>query len=143
VAALRDAALAVARDLSWLDPGAPPRSSRGVAGVTLGAYDDPRWVEFLRVMLAHPAFAALRTEPRLLAMLETILGAPAAPDAGDLLRVVSAGDPSHTTVAHQNGEGSESARRPAVRSRPSGNAGRPRRREAALAPRGTRRRRGG
>jgi len=103
VAALRDAALAVARELSWLDPGAPPRSGRGAAGVALGAYDDPRWIEFLRVMLAHPAFVALRTEPRLLAMLQTILGAPAAPEAGDLLRVVSADDRSHTTVAHQDG----------------------------------------
>jgi ectoine hydroxylase-related dioxygenase (phytanoyl-CoA dioxygenase family) len=35
-------------------------------------------------------------------MLETILGAPPEPDAGDLLRVVSADDPSHTTVAHQD-----------------------------------------
>jgi ectoine hydroxylase-related dioxygenase (phytanoyl-CoA dioxygenase family) len=102
VQALRRAALAVARQLNWLDGSAPPRSGQGAAGIALGAYDDPRWIEFLRVMLGHPAFAALRAEPRLRAMLETILGAPPEPDAGDLLRVVSADDPSHTTVAHQD-----------------------------------------
>jgi ectoine hydroxylase-related dioxygenase (phytanoyl-CoA dioxygenase family) len=102
VHALRDAALAVARDLEWLDPRAPLHAGVARPGIALGAYDDSRWIEFLRVMLAHPTFAAVRTEPRLLAVLEAILGAPPEPDVGDLLRVVSPDDPEHTTVAHQD-----------------------------------------
>lgn len=99
---LRDTALALARDLGWLNPEEPWQSGRAVPGIALGAYDDPRWVEFLRVMLFHPSFSALRTEPRLLAMLGAVVGGSAQSDAGDLLRVVSADRPEHTTVAHQD-----------------------------------------
>jgi hypothetical protein len=99
---LRDAVLTLARDSGWLDPGEPWQSGRAAPGIALGAYDDPRWIEFLRVMLSHPSFTALRVEPRLLAILEAILGAPPESDAGDILRVVSADRPEHTTVAHQD-----------------------------------------
>ena len=99
---LRDAALGLARDFGWLDPEEPWRSGRAVPGIALGAYDDPRWIEFLRVMLSHPSFMALRAEPRLLGMLGTVLGGAPESDAGDLLRIVSADRPEHTTVAHQD-----------------------------------------
>ena len=99
---LRDAVLALARDLGWLDPAVPWRSGRAIPGIALGAYDDPRWIEFLRVMLGHPSFTSLRADPGLLAMLGTILGGSAESDAGDFLRVVSADRPEHTTVAHQD-----------------------------------------
>ena len=102
VRALRDAALAVARDLEWLDPDAPFGSGVARRGIALGAYDDPRWVEFLRVMLAHPTFVALRTHPGVLAVLQAILNVPPEPDVGDLLRVVSPDDPEHRTVPHQD-----------------------------------------
>ncbi len=102
VHALRDVALAVARDLGWLDAQAPVSDAIAVPDVALGAYDDPRWIQFLRVVLPHPAFAALRAEPRVVGVLEAIFGGPVAPDAGDLCRVVSADDPTHTTVAHQD-----------------------------------------
>ena len=39
--ALRGHALAVAADLGWLDADAPADAAHGVAGVRLGAYDDP------------------------------------------------------------------------------------------------------
>ena len=45
--ALRAHALAVAENLGWLDPDAPPGAALASAGARLGAYDDPRWIEFL------------------------------------------------------------------------------------------------
>ena len=102
IRALGDAALSCAGRLGWLKPGSPRRAASAPRGVALGAYDDPRWIAFLKVMLPHPAFKALRREPRILDMLEHILGAPPVSDAGDLLRVVSSDDHTHTTVAHQD-----------------------------------------
>jgi len=99
---LRDAVLALARDLKWLNPDEPWQSGRSLPGIALGAYDDPRWVAFLRVMLFHPAFLAVRVEPRLLEVLGAIFGGSPESDAGDLLRVVSADRSEHTTVAHQD-----------------------------------------
>ena len=100
--ALRAHALAVAKDLGWLDADAPPGAAMAVAGARLGAYDDPRWIAFLRRVLPHPSFAAVRVAPPVLALLTAIFGAPPEPDAGDLCRVVSSDDPTHTTVAHQD-----------------------------------------
>lgn len=100
--ALRGYALAVAAELGWLDPDAPPGTARAVAGACLGAYDDPRWLAFLRRVMVHPSFAALRSSPELAAVLTAILGGPPEPDAGELCRVVSSDDPAHTTVAHQD-----------------------------------------
>ena len=100
--ALRDHALAVAEDLGWLDADAPPAAARAVPGARLGAYDDPRWIAFLRRVLPHPSFAALRVAPAVVAVLTAILGAQPESDAGDLCRVVSSDDPAHTTVAHQD-----------------------------------------
>ena len=102
IAALRGHALAVAEDLGWLDADAPPGAALAVTGARLGAYDDPRWIDFLRVVLPHPSFAALRVAPAVVAVLTAILGAPPQSDAGDLCRVVSSDDPAHTTVAHQD-----------------------------------------
>jgi ectoine hydroxylase-related dioxygenase (phytanoyl-CoA dioxygenase family) len=100
--ALRAHALAVAENLGWLDPDAPPGAALAIAGVRLGAYDDPRWIEFLEIVLPHSTFTAVRTAPPVVALLTAILGAPPQPDAGDLCRVVSSDDPTHTTVAHQD-----------------------------------------
>ena len=61
--ALRAHALTVAADLGWLDADAPVGAALAGAGVRLGAYDDPRWIEFLRRVLPHPTFAAVRTRP--------------------------------------------------------------------------------
>ena len=99
---LRDAVLALARDLKWLNPDEPWQSGRSLPGIALGAYDDPRWVAFLRVMLFHPSFVAMRVEPQLLAVLGAVFGGSPESDAGDLLRVVSADRSEHTTVAHQD-----------------------------------------
>ena len=100
--ALRGHALAVAKDLGWLDADAPPGVALAVTDARLGAYDDPRWIDFLRAVLPHPSFAALRVAPAVVAVLTAILGAPPESDAGDLCRVVSSDDPAHTTVAHQD-----------------------------------------
>jgi ectoine hydroxylase-related dioxygenase (phytanoyl-CoA dioxygenase family) len=100
--ALRGHALTVAVELGWLDSAAPADAARGVTGVRLGAYDDPRWIAFLQRVLPHPTFAAVRTAPGVIDVLTAILGAPPVPDAGDLCRVVSSDDPDHTTVAHQD-----------------------------------------
>jgi Phytanoyl-CoA dioxygenase (PhyH) len=100
--ALRGFALAVAKELGWLDANAPPGAALVNADVRLGAYDDPRWIAFLQAVLPHASFAALRVAPAVVAMLTAILGAPPEPDAGDLCRVVSSDDPDHTTVAHQD-----------------------------------------
>ena len=100
--ALRGHALTVAAELGWLDADAPVDAARGVTGVRLGAYDDPRWIDFLKRVLPHPAFEAVRTSPGMIDVLTAILGAPPESDAGDLCRVVSSDDPDHTTVAHQD-----------------------------------------
>ena len=74
-----------------------------VAGARLGAYDDPRWIAFLRRVLPHPSFAAaVRRAHRRWSCSPRSSGAPPEPDAGDLCRVVSSDDPNHTTVAHQD-----------------------------------------
>jgi ectoine hydroxylase-related dioxygenase (phytanoyl-CoA dioxygenase family) len=100
--ALRGHALTVATELGWLDASAPVGSARAVAGVRLGAYDDPRWIAFLQRVLPHPAFEAIRTSPGVLDVLTAVLRASPESDAGDLCRVVSSDDPDHTTVAHQD-----------------------------------------
>lgn len=102
VDAMCDHVLSVADDLGWLDADAPPGSALSVAGVRLGAYDDPRWIAFLQRVLPHPSFAAVRGAPAVLAVLAAIFDAPPESDAGDLCRVVSSDDPAHTTVAHQD-----------------------------------------
>jgi hypothetical protein len=102
VDALRGHALTVAADLGWLDADAPVGAARGVPGVRLGAYDDPRWIAFLQRVLSHPTFDAVRLAPGVITVLTAILGASPEPDAGDLCRVVSSDDPEHTTVAHQD-----------------------------------------
>jgi hypothetical protein len=102
VNALRSLAVDVATDLGWIDRRARRTGVISVAGIRLGAYDDPRWVEFLRVVLRHHLFGALREEPHIVAVLEAIFGGACEPDAGDLCRVVSGDDPVHTTVAHQD-----------------------------------------
>ena len=100
--ALRHHALAVADDLGWLEASSTVGDALSMPGVQLGAYDDPRWITFLKRVLPHPSFAAVRTAPSVLAMLGTILDARPESDAGDLCRVVSSDDPAHTTVAHQD-----------------------------------------
>jgi ectoine hydroxylase-related dioxygenase (phytanoyl-CoA dioxygenase family) len=100
--ALRRHVLTVAAELGWLDAETPVDTARGVDGVRLGAYDDPRWIAFLERVLPHPAFEAVRVAPGVIDVLTAILGAPPQPDAGDLCRVVSSDDPDHTTVAHQD-----------------------------------------
>jgi len=101
VDALRDVALGVAEDLGWLAQDAPRAAGLAAPGLALGAYDDPRWVRFLTMVLPHPAFAALRNEPALRRVVEVLLGRPANGSAGDVCRVVSGDDPEHTTPPHQ------------------------------------------
>jgi len=100
--ALRGHVLTVAAELGWLDAEAPVGAAHGVAGVRLGAYDDPRWIAFLKRVLPHRAFETVGTAPGVIDMLTAILGMPPESDAGDLCRVVSSDDPDHTTVAHQD-----------------------------------------
>src|SRR5262245_19702615 len=102
VDALRGYALTVASELDWLAADAPADTARAAAGVRLGAYDDPRWLAFLRRVMVHHSFAALRSAPEVAAVLTAILGARPESDAGDLCRVVSSDHPEHTTVAHQD-----------------------------------------
>ena len=101
IEALRNHALAVADDLAWLDRHTDG-DVRGVADVRLGAYDDPRWIAFLRRVLPDPSFAAVRDAPSVVEVLTAILDGPPEREAGDLCRVVSSDDPAHTTVAHQD-----------------------------------------
>ena len=100
--ALRDHVMAVAGDLGWLDTDAPPGEARALPDARLGAYDDSRWIAFLKRVLPHQSFADLRLTPSVLAVLIAIMGAPPVGDAGDLCRVVSSDDPTHTTVPHQD-----------------------------------------
>jgi ectoine hydroxylase-related dioxygenase (phytanoyl-CoA dioxygenase family) len=99
---LRAVALAAAEELGWLDPGAPRSAAVAVSGISLGAYDDPRWVEFLSLVMSHPAFFALQRDARMLATLEALMGGAVRPSVGDICRVVSGDDERHTTVAHQD-----------------------------------------
>jgi len=101
VGAVRDVALTAAERLGWLDRDAPRETGVALPGVALGAYDDPRWVHFLTMVLPHPACAALRDEPALRRVVEVLLGGPADGSAGDVCRVVSGDDPEHTTPPHQ------------------------------------------
>ena len=102
VDALRALALDVASRLGWLDRRTRRDRAISVSGVRLGAYDDPRWIEFLRVVLHHPLFQAVRDHPNIVGVVETVLRGASEPEAGDLCRVVSGDDPAHTTVAHQD-----------------------------------------
>lgn len=100
--ALREVALAVADDLGWLDRAAPRSAGVAVAGVALGAYDDPRWVELLTRVMSHPAFFDLRDDAGLARVLSVLFAGPPKPAVGDLVRVVSGDDERHTTLAHQD-----------------------------------------
>jgi ectoine hydroxylase-related dioxygenase (phytanoyl-CoA dioxygenase family) len=102
ISALRGLVVDVASDLGWLDRRTRRERGISVSGVRLGAYDDPRWIEFLRIVLRHPLFAALRAEPNIIGVVEAIVGGRCEPETGDLCRVVSGDDPLHTTVAHQD-----------------------------------------
>jgi hypothetical protein len=102
VQALRDVALRVAGELGWLDRDAPRSVGVAVHGIALGAYDDPRWIRFLTQVMAHPAFFALREDPRLMKVLTALVSGPPRPSVGDLVRVVSGDDERHTTLAHQD-----------------------------------------
>src|SRR5262245_29804647 len=55
VDALRGYALMVASALGWLDADASPDAAHAAADVRLGAYDDPRWLAFLRRVMVHPS----------------------------------------------------------------------------------------
>src|SRR2546427_8556986 len=79
--ALRGHALAVAEDLGWLDANAPRNAALAVGGARLGAYDDPRWIAFLRRVLAHPTFAAVAGPPAVVARLPALPGPPPPTDA--------------------------------------------------------------
>lgn len=102
VRALRDLTLAVADDLGWLDRSAPRSAGVAVAGIALGAYDDPRWVELLTRVMSQPAFFSLRDDAALARVLRVLFAGPPKPAVGDLVRVVSGDDERHTTLAHQD-----------------------------------------
>ena len=101
MSALRGLAIDVACDLGWIDRRTRRDRAISVVGVRLGSYDDPRWIEFLRIIVRHRLFADLRAEPNIVRVVEAIVGR-CEPEAGDLCRVVSGDDPRHTTVAHQD-----------------------------------------
>lgn len=101
VYALREAALAVAADLGWLDDRAPRAAGISLPGIALGAHDDPRWMSFLARVMGHPALFALKEAPAIRRVLDALFSGSAPSPAGDVCRVVSGDEPSHTTLPHQ------------------------------------------
>jgi hypothetical protein len=99
---LRNFVLACAADLGWLDERAPFCAGRGVQGLGMGAYDDPRWVALLQRVLVSPLFDRLRRCDAIRFAASIALGGEAAATQGDICRVVSGDDPAHTTPPHQD-----------------------------------------
>jgi len=83
------------RELSWIDADGRPL-------VSTPAYDAPDFVRLQQWAFPSPHFDALRRHPRLMEVLEIVLGGPVVPSLGDLVRVMSPGDPRSGTLPHQD-----------------------------------------
>lgn len=75
---------------------------RSDPALRLGGWDDPRWLDFLAVVLASPACRALAAAPELLAVLRPILGGEPRLHVGDVCRLVSPGALDLATPPHQD-----------------------------------------
>jgi radical SAM superfamily enzyme YgiQ (UPF0313 family) len=91
--ALVDAALA---SRGWLVDGRSDPSLR------LGRWDDPRWHQFLGVVLASEPYRQLAAAPELLDVLRPILDGEPLLHVGDVCRLVSPGAIDLTTPPHQD-----------------------------------------
>jgi hypothetical protein len=91
--------------VGWLEPDTKNGPSLSAhAGARLGGrgYDDPDWVSLTRAVNAEACFRELCAEPRLLELLEILLGEPAAPADANFCWLKLPGTPEHTTLPHQD-----------------------------------------
>lgn len=99
---LRKEVLAICSDRGWLKNGVD--FSEGIArpGMRTLAYDDPQFIELQVKVNLLPEFSALRTHPRILAVLDCIFGGPPEIQCGDVCRLVFPYSHAQTTPPHQD-----------------------------------------
>lgn len=101
------AALRVLVDIALVKRGWIVGSEEPLAGATdpvlrFGRPDDARWFEFLQEVLPSDAYRALAADSRLVEAIRDVMDADPEMHAGDVCRIVSPGDPTLTTPAHQD-----------------------------------------
>ncbi len=103
VLALRAAVLFRCGERGWLAPGSP--TLEGVAGprVRLGEQDPP-WIALQAEVMVLPEVDALRHDPFVREVLETLFGAPPLAGRGDILRITSPAAADLATPPHRDGE---------------------------------------
>ena len=72
------------------------------ARLTGRGFDDPRFVELQRQVMANPDFQALVTDPRVMAALDAAAGEPMALATTNHTWLKLPGSPEHTTLPHQD-----------------------------------------
>ena len=97
--ALVDGAL---RSRGWIAPATEPLAGTTDPSLALGRWNDMRWVGFLAEVLPTAAVRAIAAEPALVEVLTDVIGGELELHVGDVCRVVSPGDPTLTTPAHQD-----------------------------------------
>jgi hypothetical protein len=95
VAPLADLVHALLREMAWIGD-----ENRALAPTP--AYDAPEFVLLQQRAFPSPDFDRLRRHPRLIDVLTSVLGGPAEPILGDLVRVMSPGEPPRGTLPHQD-----------------------------------------
>jgi hypothetical protein len=95
VAPLAELVCALLRELSWIDDGKRPLAPTP-------AYDAPDFVRLQQRAFPSPHFDGLRRHPRLIKVLEIVMDGSVTPILGDLVRVMSPGDPPRGTLPHQD-----------------------------------------
>ncbi|TNF38418.1 MAG: hypothetical protein EP329_00475 [Deltaproteobacteria bacterium] len=95
----------VAADYGWVrrDPNNPDHVV-AVPGARLTGrgFDDPRFVELQRAVMALPEFVALVTDPRVMAVVDAAAGEPMALATTNHTWLKLPGSPEHTTLPHQD-----------------------------------------
>ena len=72
------------------------------AKLTGRGFDDPRFVELQRAVMANPDFVALVTDPRVMALVDAAAGEPMALATTNHTWLKLPGSPEHTTLPHQD-----------------------------------------
>ena len=87
-------------DLKWLS--SPTSNQLQPDAQPAGAgFDDPLWIELQCRVLGEPSFTAVAEDPRLLDVLAKLIGAPATPHNGDILRIGWPQQRAPATPPHQ------------------------------------------
>jgi len=105
VAPVRAVVRAIAARHGWVTPDPTnPSEVLAVPGARLTGrgFDDPRFVELQREVMADPAFQALVTDARVMDLLAAAAGEPMALATANHTWLKLPGSPEHTTLPHQD-----------------------------------------